>query len=61
LADNLLFKSEILLNKELILDEHELELTNKDNKKENKIYRDNKDYDAYKREGCKQCAKCKEY
>jgi hypothetical protein len=60
LADDLLFESEILLNKKLILDKHKLKLTNKDNKKEDKIYGDDKDYNTYKEKGCKECLRCKE-
>jgi hypothetical protein len=60
LADDPLSESKILLNKELILNEYKLELTNKNNKEEDKIYEDNKDYNTYKEEGCKKCLRCKE-
>jgi hypothetical protein len=61
LASDLLSESEILLNNKLILNKHELKLTNKNNNKKDEIYGDNKDYNAYKGEGYKECAGCKEY
>jgi hypothetical protein len=60
LANNPLSKSKILLNNKLILDEHKLEPTNKDDNKKDEIYGDDKDYNTYKGEGCKECARCKE-
>jgi hypothetical protein len=60
LAGDPLSKSKILLNKELILDKHKLEPTNKNDKEKDKIYRDNKDYNTYEEEGYKECLRCKE-
>jgi hypothetical protein len=53
-------ESEISLDEKLILDEHKLKPTNKDDEEEDEIYGDDEDYNAYEEEGCKECPGCKE-